>query len=966
MLKKMKNYTKITSKFIEDIQSEVTIYEHNKTKARICTIENDDTNKVFSIAFRTPPMNNGGLTHILEHSVLCGSKKYPVKDPFVELLKSSLNTFLNAFTFPDKTMYPCASQNDKDFKNLMSVYMDAVFYPQIYRHEEIFMQEGWHYHITDEKDPIVYNGVVYNEMKGAFSDPQQILFRNLMHSLYPDTAYGFESGGDPTYIPDLTYEEFKEFHSKYYHPTNAYIFLYGNCDMEERMAWLDEAYLKDFEEISFDTTLQYQKSFEKPVYQTSYYPVAKELPLENKSFLSYNVAFPTTLDPKLMIATSTLVDVLLNNPGAPLKQALIDAKLGADAMAAFDDGILQPFLGIIVVNADEKREEEFIQLVDSTLKDILAKGLDHDAIQSLINFQEFKVREGKFGRFPKGLEIEMYCLNSWLYDEKQPFSKLENLKYYQELREDLKNGYFEHIITEYILNNKHKSFVKLCPSYTCAEEKEKALTEKLAKYKDSLSQEELKKLIEKNQALALYQSTPSTQEEIDTLPKLQIEDLNPEPEKLNCVKVEDPLPALFSEYFTNGIDYVNYSFDLTGIDGTTIAYVQLLCDLFTNLSTEKKSYFEINQMLQNYSGGITFHVSPYKTVERQTKVNLSISFSALEENVSVITSLIQEILLETKFDDYKRLYERLSELNAGLEMSVANRGHVVSLIRASSNFDEHSYLSDSISGIGYIDFIHELYNSFENQKEQLVHTLKDLIQKIFTKDKFLLRFTGSKDAYQKVLPVVWEFYNTALGKDSYPLKSTFTPHTNSEGIKTQFDVNFVSKSGEYKAPFHGSMLVLNNALSLDYLWMQVRVHGGAYGCMLNTPATGGIGFTSYRDPEIERTKKVYEDVVSYIKSFHPTEEDLLKYKIGAIGGLDIVMHVSDKGSKAQSNYLQGNTYELQTKIRKEAIHATQQDITALAPLFEEALALDNLCVIGNTNKIDSNSKLFKEIRNLIK
>lgn len=961
----MKNYTKVSNKFIEDIQSNVTIYQHNQTKARICTIENEDNNKVFSIAFRTPPMNNGGLTHILEHSVLCGSKNYPVKDPFVELLKSSLNTFLNAFTFPDKTMYPCASQNDKDFKNLMSVYMDAVFYPQIYAHEEIFMQEGWHYHIVDEKDPIVYNGVVYNEMKGAFSDPQQILFRNLMHSLYPDTAYGFESGGDPAYIPDLTYEEFKEFHSKYYHPTNSYIFLYGNCDMEERMNWLDQAYLSKFEEIDFDTTIQYQKPFEKPVYQTGYYPLAKEAPLQNKSFLSYNVAFPTTLDPKLMIASATLVDVLLNNPGAPLKQALIDAKLGADVMAAFDDGLLQPILGIVVVNADEKREQEFIDLVDSTLKDILAKGLDHKALSSLINYQEFKVREGKFGRMPKGLEIEMNSLNSWLYDENQPFSKLENLKYYQELKDDLDKGYFEKIVTDYILNNPHKSFVKLCPSYTCAEEKEKALVEKLAKYKASLSKEELASLIEKNKALAVYQSTPSTPEEVATLPKLSLEDLTTTPEQFNCQKLSQEFDILFSDYYTNGIDYINYSFDLTGIDEKSIQYTQLLCDLLTSLSTENKSYFEINQIVQNYSGGVALQVKPYKTMQRETKVNLSIIFSALGKNVSVINDLLKEILFETNFKDYKRLYERLSELNAGLEMSVANRGHVVSLLRAGSYLDETNYLSDAISGIGYIDFIHDLYLNFENKKEELVTTLEDLIQKTFTKKSFVLRFTGKKDALEKDLPIVKNFY--ASLKDVRPTWNfEFTPQFRNEGIKTQFDVNFVAKSGVYSAPFHGAMLVLNNALSLDYLWMQVRVHGGAYGCMLNTPTTGGIGFTSYRDPEISRTKKVYEDVISYIKDFNPSDEDLLKYKIGAIGGLDEVLHVSDKGTRAQSNYLQGNTYELQTKIRKEAISATKKDIVNLAPLFEEALAMDSLCVIGNANKIEANQNLFKETRNLIK
>lgn len=957
----MKNYTKITNKYIDDIQSSVTIYKHNKTGARICTIENDDTNKVFSIAFRTPPMNNGGLTHILEHSVLCGSKKYPVKDPFVELLKSSLNTFLNAFTFPDKTMYPCASKNDKDFKNLMSVYMDAVFYPQIYQHEEIFMQEGWHYHILDEKDPITYNGVVYNEMKGAFSDPQQVLFRNLMHSLYPDTAYGLESGGDPTYIPDLTYEEFKEFHSKYYHPSNSYIFLYGDCDMEERMAWLDNEYLSNFEEINFDTSIKYQKPFDKPIYQTDYYPVSKETPLENKSFLSYNVAFPTTLDTKLTIATSILVDVLLNNPGAPLKQALIDAKIGADVEAAFDDGLLQPLLGIIVFNADEKKEEEFISIIDNTLKDILEKGLDHEAIKSLINYEEFKVREAKFGQWPRGLKMEINCLSSWLYDENQPFSKLENLKYYQELREDIDNGYFENIISKYILNNNHKSYSKLCPSYTVASEKEKALTDKLAKFKDSLSKEELNKLIERNKALAAYQSAPSTPEEIATLPKLELADLTEKPEKLNCEMLEGNYNTLYSNYFTNGIEYVNYSFDLSHISAADLQYVELLCDLFITLSTDKKSYSEINQIIQNNTGGISFNVSSYKTLKREVKVNLGVAFSALANNTSVASKLIEEIIFNTNFRDYKRLYERLSEINTALEMNIVSRGHVVGLVRAASYFDEGSYLNDSINGIGYVDFIKDIYTNFESKKDELVSILEGLISKVFTQNKFLLRYTGN--SLESIVEIADEFYNS-LEKKPYSFESTFEPKCLNEGIQTQFDVNFVARVGKSDKEFNGAMYVLSNALRLDYLWMQVRVHGGAYGCMMNAQLSGIIGFTSYRDPEIARTNNVYEAVIEYIEKLNPSEEDLLKYKIGAIGGLDSVLHVSDKGSSAQMDYLVGNTYENQCKLRKEAINATVEDLRKLAVVFKEALAVKNLCVIGNANKIEENKELFDNLRKL--
>ncbi len=961
----MENYTKITSKFIEDIQSEVTIYKHNKTNARICTIANDDTNKVFSIAFRTPPINNGGLTHILEHSVLCGSKKYPVKDPFVELLKSSLNTFLNAFTFPDKTMYPCASQNDKDFKNLMSVYMDAVFYPQIYQHKEIFMQEGWHYHLMNEEDPITYNGVVYNEMKGAFSDPQQILVRNIMHTMYPDNAYGFESGGDPKYIPDLTYEEFKEFHSKFYHPSNSYIFLYGNCDMEERMAWLDEAYLSSFDAIDFDTTLKSQKVFAKPVSVKNDYPVGKDVSLDHKTFLSYNVAFPTTLDTKLMIATQILTDVLLNNPGAPLKQALIDAKLGDDVMTFFDDGVLQPLLGIVLLNSDVNKENEFIDLLNSKLKEYVENGLDHEALKSLINYGEFKVREGKFDYMPKGLEIEITCLSSWLYSEDDPFSKLENLKYYQELRDEVDHGYFEKIIDQYILKNNHKSFVKLVPSHTCGEEKEKELAKKLADYKASLSKDEIKALIKENQNLEIYQSTPSTKEEIDTLPKLELEDLTKEPQKFNCECLDGTYQTLFSDYFTNGIDYVGYSFDLTGIDSTTIKYAQLLADLLSNISTSNASYTEINQKMQNHTGGIKFNVTPYRTVDKECKVSFDVTYSALEDHLKEANDLVLDILLNSNLKDTKRLYERISELNVGLEMNIANRGHAVSYIRCASYFDEPQALLDETSGIGYLDFIHDIYTNFDKNKNELIEKLQKVIDLTFTKKRFLLRFTGNQKALKHFQKYADEAYQS-LKEVDVVLKSDFKPQALNEGFKTQYDVNYVSRVGFYKEDFSGAMLVLSNALSLDYLWLQVRVHGGAYGVMLQTPTCGIIGFMSYRDPEIARTKQVYEDVTTYIEGFNPSEEELLKYKIGAIGGLDMVLHVSSKGAKAQRDYLSGNTYERQAKYRLEAINATNSDIKKLAPLFTESLKHNYICVIGNANKIEENKALFKNVRNLVK
>lgn len=960
----MKNYTKITSKFIEDIQSNVTIYQHNKTHARVCTIENDDNNKVFSIAFRTPPINNGGLTHILEHSVLCGSKNYPVKDPFVELMKSSLNTFLNAFTFPDKTMYPCASQNDKDFKNLMSVYMDAVFYPQIYSHEEIFMQEGWHYHILDENDPITYNGVVYNEMKGAFSDPQQILFRNLMHSLYPDTAYGYESGGNPDYIPDLTYDEFIDFHSKFYHPSNSYIFVYGNCDMEERLNWLDEAYLKDFDKKEFDTTIKPQKPFSTPKYETSYYPVAKEVPLEGKAFLSYNVALPLTLDTKRMIATEILVDVLFNNPGAPVKQALIDAKLGADVIAAFDDGLLQPLLGIIVVSSDEAKEKTFIELVDKAFNDVLKNGLDHEALKSLINYKEFKVREGKHN-MPAGLIAEMTSLSSWLYSEDQPFAKLESLKYFKELKDDLNTGYFESIIKDDFLNNTHKSYVKLLPSYTCAEEAEAKLVKKLADYKASLSKEELAALIKKNKDLQIYQSTPSTEEEINTLPKLGIDDLTTTPEKLNLEVKNEEFKVLFSEYFTNDINYVSYNFDMSDADIKTYCYAQLLSDLFKNLSTKSKSFGQINQVIQKYTGGLNFSVDPVRTVDGKSKCFFKVSYSTLGENVSVVNNLVEEIINETDFEDVKRLYERVNELYSTAEMGIVSKGHIVSLYRAASYISKVFAICDVTQGLGYVDFISDIMKSFETNKEQIIADVKAVITNTITKKNFMLSFTGSKENLESFMPTAKAFYNS-LSDNDYRYSYEFNEDIKNEGIKAQFDVNFVARMGKYKEEYNGAMNVLKNALDLDYLWQQVRVHGGAYGCFLFTTLDKMIGFASYRDPEVQRTNKVYEDIVDFIENLDVSDENLLKYKIGAIGALDNVLHVSDKGNSAKNSYLSGYSYELQCEHRMQTINATAEDLKALASLFKEALSDNVICVLGNAKKIEESASLFKTVRNLSK
>lgn len=959
----MKNYTKITNKYIDEIQSEVTIYKHNKTGARIATFENDDNNKVFSIAFRTPPVNSTGLTHILEHSVLCGSLKYPVKDPFVELLKSSLNTFLNAFTFPDKTMYPLASQNLNDFKNLMSVYMDAVFYPQIYNHEEIFMQEGWHYHITDENDDITINGVVYNEMKGAFSDPQQVFIRTLMHSLYPDNAYAFESGGDPKYIPNLTYEEFKEFHSKYYHPSNSYILLYGNLDMEERMEWLDKEYLSNFDKIDFDTTIKYQAPFDAPKMITEYYPVSEEEELKDKTFLSYNIVLPTTLDSKLMMAMSILISVLFDQPGSIMREKLINAKLGEDVQTLFDDGMLQPFVSIMVLNSNQEDEEKFINLVNETFKEIANKGINKDELLALINYSEFKLREKPFSpRMPQGIDFQIQCLGSFIYDDNHPFDKLEVLKYYKEFKEDINNGYFENIIYEYFLNNNHKSYVKLIPSHTIKNETDSKLKEELKKYKESLSKDELKTLIQKNKALELYQSTPSNKEDIDKLPKLTLEDINLDIEKYKLEVINNDYNMLLSQYHTNDIAYVRYYFDISHISFDNILYLSLYIDLFKQLSTTNYTYQEITQNLQNYTGGLFASIVNLKTVDLESKTYFTFGYSALSSNVAKANSILEDILNNTIFDE-KRIFERISEVHANQESSLASRGHQTAMVRALSYIDEGNRYKEYLNGIEYNDFINDIYKNFNEKKEYIINRLKETT-KLLSKKNFTFGFTGLMDLYNDNKNVFDSFYNSLYDELSYE-KNDFKPNILNEGIKIQANVNYVARVGKSNNKPTGAIAVLQNALSMDYLWTNVRVLGGAYGAMMSADQSKLIAFTSYRDPNISKTNNTYDAVVDFINNFNPTEDELLKYKIGTIGNLDVVAHVKDKAESARVAYLRGYTYEMSVQFRKEAVNADIAELKGLANSFKEALDNNALCVIGNADMIEKEN-IFKNIRNLSK
>lgn len=961
----MKNYELIKEKYIEEVASNVKLLKHTKSGARILLFENNDENKVFSVGFRTPPTDDTGVPHILEHSTLCGSKKFPVKDPFIELLKSSLNTFLNAITYPDKTVYPVASCNEKDFANLMEVYMDAVFYPNVYLHEEIFKQEGWHYELDSVDGDIIYNGVVYNEMKGVFSSPEQVVMRESRHALFPDTPYGVESGGDPEYIPNLTYDAFKNFHTRFYSPSNSYIILYGQMNMEEKLKWLDKEYLSKFDVIKVDSKIAYQKPFAKPIHEEIFYPVGKEESLENKTYYSYNAVVGTYEDAKLNLAFSILTYALLDAPGAPLKQAIIDAGIGSDILSDFDSGLLQPIFGIIVKDAASGKEKELEEVINKTLRELVEKGIDKKAIQAAINYYEFKYREADFGGAPKGLVYGLNAMETWLYDDNDPFTKLEYNKQFASLKEELNGHYYEDLITTYLLNNNHVAYVTVSPSNTLGTEKEESVKAKLATYKASLTKEELEKLVEDTKSLKEYQATPSTKEELATIPLLTRDDIDDKVEPLyNEEVLKSGVKVVKHNVETNGIAYINFCFNTKNVPTELIPYIGLLQNVLSYVDTNKYAYQTLTQEININTGGITPRTRFISVGENDVLPLFIFDTKALFDKVSFVFDTVKEIITSSKINNKRRLMEILGENKSQRQMMLLGRGHIASMNRAFSYLRSASYYNEVVDGISQYQFIEDLCLNFDKKYDEIVENLDKIIKIIFRKENLIISSTSTFDDYDKYLD---DFVNSLYQGEPVKSDYVFVPKLLNEGFSTPSTVQYVARVGNFKevGNYTGAFQVFAMALRYDYLWMQVRVLGGAYGCMSNFARNGNVYFVSYRDPNLEKTMDVYMNVPNYIENFNPSTDDLTKYIIGAIGMLDTPLSPRDKGSRSFLAYLQNVTYEDLKQERHEVLNVTLDDIKALKPLIEKVLNDNALCVIGNENKIESSS-MFKEKKNLFK
>lgn len=968
---KLTAYELLKTEELPDLRGVGYYFKHKKSGARVIWVSNDDDNKVFSIGFRTPPTDSTGVAHIIEHTVLCGSEHFPVKDPFIELAKGSLNTFLNAMTYPDKTIYPVASCNTQDFKNLMHVYLDAVFYPNIYKHKEIFKQEGWHYELESEDAELIYNGIVYSEMKGAFSSPEQVLSRESMNVLFPDTSYGVESGGDPDNIPDLTYEDYLDFHRRYYHPVNSYIYFYGDIDMVERLNWMDENYLSSFDQITLDSSLKMQKPFGTFHDEMKYYSVEEEKEDGSGAFYSYNVLAGESFNLMEGIAFEILNQVLFSNPGAPVKQALLDAGIGEDFISYYEGDILQPYFMIAAKNAKIGEKDRFVEVLRTALEKCVKEGLKETSLLAAINAQEFRYKEADFGRIPKGLLYGINALESWLYDDEKPFLNLHGNEAYEQLKKKIGTHYFEDLIQKYFLDSKHGAILQLLPKAGLNAKKDAELKKKLADYKASLTDEQRKALVEETKKLKQYQDAPSTKEQLETIPMLAISDIEKKAKELKNEKfLENKAEAVWHNIFTNGISYLRVLFDASGLELSEVPYCGLLSDVISQVDTKKHGYKELNDEINTYTGGFSTEIMTFATEKDYKAFNprFGVSIKMLTADTEKAIGFVKEILCESEYTDSKRIYEILLEVKSKLEMKCMQAGHAIAFQRAASYFSENQAFEEATKGIAYYEFVKNLIENYEANKKEIVTALQTVAAKLFTKENAVISLTAAEDgkaAFEKEA----DAFLAVLGNSEKHAKLVMPLAKKNEGFKTPGQVQYVIRSGNYKEKgiaYHGSYAVLSTLLGYGYLWNEIRVKGGAYGGGIAVSNTDGTAFTySYRDPNLRETNEIYKNMIGYITDFTADDREMTKNILGTMSTVDAPLNPKAEGARSFAAYLSERTFDMIQQTRDEILTTTQESIRATKPMLEALLDADCICVVGSAAKIEECKDLFKEVKTLM-
>ncbi|MGN1148067.1 MAG: insulinase family protein, partial [Lachnospiraceae bacterium] len=825
--------------------------------------------------------------------------------------------------------------------------------------------------LQDKEDDLTLNGVVYNEMKGAFSSPDDVLERELMNSLYPDTTYGFESGGDPESIPELSYEEFLDFHRKYYHPSNSYIYLYGNMDMAEKLDFIDREYLSKFEERKVDSEVGTQPAFEKVRRVVKEYPIGEEEDERGNAYLAYNMSVENTLNREYYIAFQILDYALCSAPGAPLKQALTDAGIGTDNYSNFENGIKQPYFSIVSKNADADREQEFIEIIHKVLNDIVEKGFDKKALLAGLNYYEFKYREADFGSYPKGLMYGLQMLDSWLYDDNRPFIHVEANATYTALREKVESGYFEELVKKYLLDNPHKSIVVLLPKKGLTEKKDRELAEKLAAYKAGLSEEAVEEIISATKALEEYQDAPDTEENLKKIPLLSIQDMKKEAAGfVNELRKIGDTDFLYHKLFTNGIGYLRLIFKLDRVPAELFPYVGILKGTLGLLNTEHYGYADLYNEINILTGGMATVNNAYGSYQDENKctVTLEVKAKVLEENLQKAIDLIQEILMTSDFTDKKRLKEILAEGKSRMQAQMTQAAHGIAINRALSNVSKTAAINEALSGMDFYRLIEKLDGGFTKEADGLVEKLEKLAETVFRPENLMVDFVGSEAAAARLPEMICKLKGVLYTK---PVETgSFEPALvkQKEGYKTPGQVQYVCRAGNFKhkgLSYTGSLKVLKVMMGYDYLWNNVRVKGGAYGCMCGFGKSGDSYFVSYRDPNLQSTIEVYDKAADYIASFEADERMLTQFIIGAISELDMPMNPAAKGLYSLSGFMTDLTTEDLQKERDELLATSAQDLKNTAEHIRAFMAEDCLCVVGNAEKISGAAELFDKVENLV-
>ena len=951
---------------IAEIKSLGLFFEHDVTGAELLVLENDDDNKVFSATFRTPPENDTGIAHILEHSVLCGSKNFPVKEPFVELMKGSLQTFLNAMTFPDKTMYPVASRNRKDFFNLMNVYLDAVFYPNI--SEETFKQEGWHYELNTPEDKIVYKGVVLNEMKGEFSSPESCIDRQLAHSLFPSTPYGYESGGDPKCIPDLTYADFKDFHKKHYHPSNSRLFLYGDGDTQSYLEFLQEKYLQDFERMDVNTSIAHQRSFRKPKRKTLTYPISSHESLEKKTYVLVGTKLDKAINHEHCLGFSILSHLLLGSSASPLRKALITSELGSEVIGGgFDDNRADTIFAVGLKGTEPEHENKVLALIDSTLLDLAENGIEEDMVRSAVNSIDFRLREANFGGFPKGIVYNIQALGSWLYD-KNPFTHLRFEKVMRKIKKRMHEGYFEDLIRRYLIENNHRSILVAVPKPGLGKKLEARERKILKTVKGKLSADAIDNLIAETKKLQELQLTPDSPEALAALPSLEIQDVPKEIEKYPLeIKNQGDSKILFHDLFTNDIAYIQIGFNTHSVPDEMIPYISLLGTLVLGMGTGRHSYTEISKLIGMHTGGIrTSHFSSATVQDRYQVLSYTFfSGKALLEKVDSLFDIFDELLGDSSFDDHKRLVEIIRSAKSDMEDSIVPHGNHYVLSRLQSYQSRLGQFDELTDGITYYRFLEQLLERVEKDPGEVADRFRQVAERVFTRKNAFFNITATQKDYRKIEKRIGGTVGILSDKDWNVEEWNLKAVPLNEGFLTASNVQHVGKGANlYNLGFKysGKFEVLKALLRTGFLWDRVRVHGGAYGSSNAFDFfTGDYSLLSYRDPNLAETLEVYDEVADFLNHLELPSEELTKIIIGCVGKMDPPLTPDLKGKASMIDHLTGRTHEMKQKFREELLSTRIEDLKGYAPLFEKIRDGGHICALGNEDKLKKSKSIFSQL-----